>query len=116
MVRINARRIISVRAIMLNLFSVWNRTIMKQPRGAVGGNCCASSASVNMAVPPGIFGRSPQPTPVCFADLGPESGWESSRKTLRGEVLGRNLDHSVSCVRLGLLALLDASIFNPVVN
>ncbi len=91
---INASRIISRWAIMQNALAFWYWPKVKYPRGSRGNENPHSYAAIDVTVSHFAGAGSPQPTGLGFSDFAPKSFWECSGKTLRSQILRRNLDHS----------------------
>lgn len=106
---IDAPRTISIRTIVADAKTVWNWTKMQNPRCFVRENGCASinpypSIRISVSQILRSFGAGPQPAGIRKSDLGKKPFWEVFGKTLRSQILGRNLLHRQFVCGCGLLA------------
>lgn len=91
---INARWVVSVWAIVKNVYAFRNWPTVKNPRSPVSVNFRLLSFLVKPAVSGPLARANPQPTRFGLFNLLPKSFREALGKTLRSQILGRNLDHS----------------------
>lgn len=106
MVRVNTRLVVSIRAIVENIYSTRNWTTVQNPRRPmrppVSSGVLYPSGNRSVST---INRSGPNPTGVCLFNIRPEALWKRFGKTLRSQVLGRNLGtHTVSFCASGLLA------------
>lgn len=94
--RINAGRIISTWAIMTNVKSIWNWTVIQNPTRPCGGNHFLKSS---IYCPISIFSSASRPIPatICFFNLFPKAFRKVLRKSLRSQIFGSNLNHHRLC-------------------
>lgn len=105
-IRVHAFLHVFSRAIMKYAKSIWNRTVIDNPRNNVGASGLILYPGVNLPVTIGRQRSSPKPTGFGLSDLGPKAFDDGGRKSLRCEVIRRDSDHalSVCSVRLARAA------------
>lgn len=104
--RIDASSVVTSRAVVKDMESFWNGTVMHNPRGLVGANrfSAFSAFAADETVPIGTGASRPQPAGISLLDFGPKSLWKVFRQALRSKVLQGNLDHSSVLCAVGLQA------------
>ncbi len=103
--RIYAGRTVSVGTVVENEHTGWDRPEVQNPRSSVGqylisawgANPDCSVATVNCIC-------RPQPARFSHSNLTEKPFWKVFRKTLRAQVISRNLDHSSVLCAFGLQA------------
>lgn len=99
MLRMYARSIISIGAVVENAFIFRNWTKVNNPTGSMGqdlsvlADACGNSP-ISFLQTVGKAITRPKPTGIRLVNFLPESFWKRFGKTLRSQVLSRNLDHS----------------------
>lgn len=112
MVRVDTRWIVTSRAVVKNTQTGRNWTLGNNPRSSRRNQPLAVPA-LNRTISMRVKSCRPNPTGISFVDLSPKSCWEILGKTLRSQVLRRNLNHSCSFNAVRVTGPTAFSIVNP---
>lgn len=93
--RIDTLRIVTRRAIMKNMETIWNWPIVQNPASSMRRYSFAGIPPLNnAAVSTARYICYPDPTPISLLHFLPKAFWKVLRKSLRSKVLLGNLLHS----------------------
>lgn len=101
---INTGRIVATRAIVKDHHAFGNRTEVKNPANPVSRFLFSLRKRIQLTIAMRVFFAHPEPARSRGPNLGKEPFWGEWRKSLRLQVLGRNLCHRLVICPVGLLA------------
>jgi hypothetical protein len=105
MIRIYAKFVIVLRAVVKHMFSFGNFTIVNKPRRYVRANGLPVFSYIHGAVTTSANGTRPNPARSSFINFSPKAFSKRVGKPLFDQELRRNLLHSSVSARLALQAL-----------